>query len=512
MTEKYAGFQQMSLFDDLFQNQKSAPIKQKKDKKPTKKTPSQEMIDFREKLEKSDFENFIRFCFERAGNPFPDYTVVAFYSDRFRCAEARGNHLRIEYSYNSRLGTSRTLNHTFIIDDTKWILYVDEDGDVWRMSFNLKKNYLGNSDYEVQHTLGKWRLVKAFATKAFFLNSESEYPELLRKKNEWTYKFSQEYYENHSLNYNRFCLTLLMAPELEQLYKAGFSFAAEFITTVEISPGSETINCFNRLCQPESSIKKIFKTSKVVYETLKDEQNLLTWDVYRKMFKKGSITKECLEDLYEHGVGEDILLQYHSVLQAERHGKRIFTWESLQNFVRRVDMYQAIELRECLPLLSDYLRLCNTLDIEPRIDSDSLKREQDTAARTCRLRRDELMAKKLLPACKKLTRYNYQEDIFFIRGIESYDDLIDEAKQQRNCVAGYAQSIASGRSFIYVMREVRHPDRSLITVQVSKDGTQLIQAYYACNQRIRNKAHSEFLDRWLKHNRKISLNTKEGAA
>ena len=26
MTEKYAGFQQMSLFDDLFQNQKSAPI------------------------------------------------------------------------------------------------------------------------------------------------------------------------------------------------------------------------------------------------------------------------------------------------------------------------------------------------------------------------------------------------------------------------------------------------------------------------------------------------------
>ena len=466
MTEKYAGFQQMSLFDDLFQNQKSAPIKQKKDKKPTKKTPSQEMIDFREKLEKSDFENFIRFCFERAGNPFPDYTVVAFYSDRFRCAEARGNHLRIEYSYNSRLGTSRTLNHTFIIDDTKWILYVDEDGDVWRMSFN----------------------------------------------NEWTYKFSQEYYENHSLNYNRFCLTLLMAPELEQLYKAGFSFAAEFITTVETSPGSETINCFNRLCQPESSIKKIFKTSKVVYETLKDEQNLLTWDVYRKMFKKGSITKECLEDLYEHGVGEDILLQYHSVLQAERHGKRIFTWESLQNFVRRVDMYQAIELRECLPLLSDYLRLCNTLDIEPRIDSDSLKREHDTAARTCRLRRDELMAKKLLPACKKLTRYNYQEDIFFIRGIESYDDLIDEAKQQRNCVAGYAQSIASGRSFIYVMREVRHPDRSLITVQVSKDGTQLIQAYYACNQRIRNKAHSEFLDRWLKHNRKISLNTKEGAA
>ncbi|WP_080678410.1 PcfJ domain-containing protein [Ruminococcus albus] len=79
------------------------------------------------------------------------------------------------------------------------------------------------------------------------------------------------------------------------------------------------------------------------------------------------------------------------------------------------------------------------------------------------------------------------------------DDLLDEATQQHNCVASYAQSIAEGRSLIYVMREKKAPEKSLITIELTPKTHKIRQKLLAYNCPIRNKAQTEFIERWHKH-------------
>lgn len=69
-------------------------------------------------------------------------------------------------------------------------------------------------------------------------------------------------------------------------------------------------------------------------------------------------------------------------------------------------------------------------------------------------------------------------------------------EQQHNCVASYGQRIAAGQSYIYVMREVAHPDKSLITIELSPNGKTIRQKFLAYNKPIHNKSQSEFIERW----------------
>ena len=48
------------------------------------------------------------------------------------------------------------------------------------------------------------------------------------------------------------------------------------------------------------------------------------------------------------------------------------------------------------------------------------------------------------------------------------------------------------------MREKAHPDKSLITVELSPKGNEIRQKYMAYNKPVRNRAQTEFLQRWMK--------------
>ena len=85
-----------------------------------------------------------------------------------------------------------------------------------------------------------------------------------------------------------------------------------------------------------------------------------------------------------------------------------------------------------------------------------------------------------LKSCKETFSVpSYTEGVYFVRGIRSHDDLLDEANQQHNCVAAYGSRIANGSSYIYVLREVAKPDKSLITIELSPDGRNIRQKYLA---------------------------------
>lgn len=412
------------------------------------------------------------------------------------------------------------------------ILYCDENNKTYEINlvwfegknvFTIPVSIERQSGQTYHHIctvkIGKWKKVNKIVYP--FTCIQKDIISILEKEYPYVYPVYQNYLEKEFFEVRRNRYTtikdadktiaaiFLMAPELEQLVKAGYeplvdSYMKSFIIDRGLLKDiKKNTDIMNRLICRGSKLKNIFKTSKKVYMTLKNESILTKWDFYRKLDKQRNVSLDILQQIYEANYLQKELTLIYTILGKKYQGKEIFTFDTLQNYLRRIDMYEAIPASEGLQLLNDYLQNCDVLNIRPRIDGDSLKREHDITSRLVREHRDEIMAKEMEGACKKLEKYNYEEEIYLVRGIKDYDDLIDEAKQQHNCVAGYAKSIISGRSLIYVMREKKDPDKSLITIELSPDGKTIRQKLMAYNQPIRNKSQTEFINRWNKY-RQIS--------
>lgn len=347
-------------------------------------------------------------------------------------------------------------------------------------------------------TVGAWKAQKKIENQMFFVQTADEMTAIVERCRPWILPWLREKgYQIHQY---------LSAPWMEILAKAGYRFADRYLSCEEQESRyhyrhyNQDIERLNRLTQPGTKPANIFKTEKCVYTNLKDNLNLNTWDIYRRMVKGQRLNKDSIKQALDRNFNEKDLEHVSSVLGIKFNDRPVFTWTSLINYLGRIDMYEAIQATEGLCLLSDYLHMCVQLNMAPRTDADSLKREHDIAARLVRQRRDEIEAERMRQNAERVKTampfLEYHEENFFIRPITEYDDLIDEATQQHNCVASYADRIASGQTIILTMRETRTPNRSLITVELSPDCKTIRQKYLAGNQHIRNKAMTEFLERW----------------
>lgn len=322
------------------------------------------------------------------------------------------------------------------------------DGIAYLLKITMElvdKNNKNNLVFRMKY--GTWQLCKILIPDMNFLTSKEDMNKEINNYLPYASDIIRE--NNYHPEY------FIIAPQLEQLYKAGYK---AFVDEVEACyrydycgrSNSSGLDYFNRLTQPGKNLKEIFKTNKVVYTTLKGYKDLRIWDMYRKLMKQRTISIETFEHIVNQGFTQKQLDKVYQILGRQYRGKTIFTFDSLNQYLDRLNMYEAIDKDEALQLLCDYLRMCMQLNMQPRIDGDSLKREHDVTARILREKHDEIMAKKMNGACEHLKKYDYDKEgeIYFIRGIRDYDDLMDEAQQQHNCVAGYASQIISKRSYI----------------------------------------------------------------
>ena len=380
-------------------------------------------------------------------------------------------------------------------------VYFDENGTMWTNKINMffddevptwrrYRQYEHENFLCTKYQMGEWKALKQtkLMPNVTILQTKNELFNILQKVNPYSAEWARKMGVDPQ--------NLLMAPHIETLYKADFRFVQNFFSFQNLD--EESCVLFNRLCQVGTKPKNIFKTSKTIYTILKNETKMEVWDCYRRLDKTGKIKSDNVEVIYNQGFDIKDLEHINSILAKRYNGKPVFTWNTLINYLGRLDTFEAIERKEAFMLLNDYLSMCNTLQMEPRIDGDSLKREHDIAARNCRNMRNEILSRKMKENCEKMKKYNYSENIYFIRAIQSYDDLLDEATQQHNCVASYGQRIANGQSYIYVMREVAHPEKSLITIELSPNGDTIRQKFLAYNKAIHNKSQSEFIERWTK--------------
>lgn len=388
-------------------------------------------------------------------------------------------------------------------------MFVDDDLNPWTFEMTMEENEIKKV---LQNRWGDFsgmtipspgiqirdiKPVTKLITDFSKVQTDEEILRLIRRKN----PYAADFVESKRIEPTFYC----MAPQIEQLFKMGMLFVNEMrykrfaIGSKEIRFKKSEVEAFNHLTQRGTNPKEIFKTSKTVYNGMKYESNLLAWDAVRKMEKNGKINADTIRLIVATGYDVKDLSMVNSILGKKYRGKFIFTMDSLIKYLNRIDMNEAIDRKEGLQLLLDYLRSCEVLDVEPRIDGDSLKREHDVMARNVRQHRDAIMAERMASKCEKLQKYNYSESIFFARSIASFDDLIDEANQQHNCVASYARLIAEERTMIFVVRMTANPDRSYITLELDPKTLRVRQQYVAYNQPVRNRAASEFISRFQKH-------------
>lgn len=290
-------------------------------------------------------------------------------------------------------------------------------------------------------------------------------------------------------------------PELELLQKAGYDNLVSSVVDAYRLQDPKSIKAFYSICGHGHDLKSIFKSSKVFYQSICNAQKPLPQlEGVKKIDRKYKPDKDTLLQIINLDISSDetTFNNLDFILGYKYQGKPVYSSRTLVNYLRRVDMYEAIESKDALQYLADYLRSCRILRIKPRIDSDSLIREHNVAARLAKQKQTMTTNRRVTAACKNLQQYNWSKGNYFVRGVQSQTDILDEATQQHNCLAAYMNDIADGNTKIFVMRRCCAPEKSLITIEMSPDMETVRQKWMAYNTPVISQSQLSFISEWVK--------------
>ena len=93
-------------------------------------------------------------------------------------------------------------------------------------------------------------------------------------------------------------------------------------------------------------------------------------------------------------------------------------------------------------------------------------------------------------------KYETQVGKYIFTVPKTPEEMLDEATQQSNCLAGYIDKFAEGKTDIIFMRKADEPEKSLVTIEVLND--HVTQAYLASNK-IPGTDLQNVISQWAKH-------------
>lgn len=98
----------------------------------------------------------------------------------------------------------------------------------------------------------------------------------------------------------------------------------------------------------------------------------------------------------------------------------------------------------------------------------------------------------------------------FIRPVDSAEEIVREGEEQNNCVAGYADRHADGKTIIMVLRRCSEPRKPWHTVEIDPATLKCRQCYAARNHN-RTPEAAEFMDKYLDHLREVTKMIRRSA-
>ena len=171
------------------------------------------------------------------------------------------------------------------------------------------------------------------------------------------------------------------------------------------------------------------------------------------------------------------------------------------------DVRDCADIRERVELLSDYLVMCDVLQVTIDKYPQNLKLVHDRLAKEYKSvvsndGRDDILYR-VGSTCEDYVMANTDEDTvgvpkllekFVVICPKSVADFIDEGNQQHNCVGYYPDLVLKGDTVVFFIRSKENPFVSFITGECTKSG--LGQLYYSNNRRVMN-ADFVNLGKWV---------------
>ena len=263
---------------------------------------------------------------------------------------------------------------------------------------------------------------------------------------------------------------------------------------------------YNKMFKEGHNASQIFALPMDFVRVLWNKTDVQEWDTIRKMAQLRNCS---IDDIIqcEQRFNKDEIRKMDEILRAKDiNGKNVFTLTTLINYLGKIDVNEAISTYEGLPLIADVISMSRQAGEVPNFDTDSLKRTHDLTMRNLQYVKDAKTAKGVAAAYNG--KYNYKNGSFLVRQIKNYDDLLDEGRQQDNCLRYcYAARIANKSSLIYVMRRSNNPDKSYISIELDPTGSHVRQQLTAHNMPITDQKALDFLKDW--HDFRAEINNKE---
>ena len=165
---------------------------------------------------------------------------------------------------------------------------------------------------------------------------------------------------------------------------------------------------------------------------------------------------EILRELYEeHNATPKQLrivakaLTYGGLYRAFTSG--VLSFYSLQNAIR------------------DYITKCNALEME--MNATDFINHYGLVCEIYNLRKDEMTAKTLKQIKDNNPVLQFEFGDYKVVVPTTVEEFKNEGKNNRNCVGGYVDYVASGRRFVVFVRHKDSLDESLVTCDIMKDGS-----------------------------------------
>ena len=436
-----------------------------------------------------------------------------------------------EYQNGHTLRDSGLIKLPYLIE--KPVLYFAEDGKLYatKLSFNIRNgvkpakvahryadyydNYYLRSDAIL--TFAPWKVVdRIVEVDCHCLQPYNTIMEWFEKKNKYACKWWKEDLSRRNFAtgqhgwYRRFKFDIpfiVTHEELELLDKMvinqnrGLALIPYMINAWGATKSDR--QAFNRMFKPGKNAAEIFVLPMNFVKVLWNKPMISQWDTIRKMVNLRDCSIDDIIQCEERHIRTDQYNKIDEILRAKINDKPVFSFSTLINYLQKIDVNEAIEMDEGLMLIADTIAMCRQANLEPNFNTDSLKRTHDVTMRNARIVRNEQTARQIKERCTN--KYKFEYGSFFVRQIESYDDLMDEGQQQENCLRYcYASRIADGSSLIYVMRRKDEPTRSLISIELDPTGERVRQSLLSHNRSITSDAHLKFLDKWAEYRKQIN--------
>ena len=129
-------------------------------------------------------------------------------------------------------------------------------------------------------------------------------------------------------------------------------------------------------------------------------------------------------------------------------------------------------VREFVRMLSDYIKMCEDLNVTPTLYSSYLHQTHDIVSRNHKIKLAEEQEKMFAERYKDFKPWVGEK--YIITAPKSSHDLQAEGDALNHCVASYIKRVVDGECEIYFLRLIDKADKSLVTFEVRNK--QIVQA------------------------------------